>query len=447
VNSKALRYSNRGADFLMGLASLYLTHDLLDPAEELLVKIPSEGALYVEAAGLQIEIQSRKQNYQEVIRLGETIANEANLPKWLLGRIGIAYYFLGQASNAKSYFLKILRQIPENSQVRDKLRSLRPLNHRPNIEELTVEGYEIGISPHVALDCIAPILWGGRPTSCCFTDQLLSDDQPNNSESDQQNFYLEFAANLFQRFGIFTAFLPYMDLSRNQCVPLVKVFLSLDGSLFDRVEDIKGSAWNEFEKQEGESNHRLEYLEKEGSLLGYPKCCIEWALHNRRSNKSIEALALSALIEEEYVCSLEAAEALQPELAYFAFEFYPCNPRCIEAEQVGYDIFERYRKTEAILSNIYSQHVLSVNKAKMYYPVAHYASFIGNFNKTIIGILKLEEFKKTHEDFDLYREDILSILKERPDLDADPDALSIVYKMAKERVFQKFVTKKWQVIN
>jgi hypothetical protein len=447
VNGKASRYSNRDADFLMGLGSLYLTHNLLDPAGELLAQIPSEDALYVEAAGLQIEIQSRKQNYQEVIRLGETLANRLNLPKWLLGRIGIAYYFLGQASNAKSYFLRSLRQIPENSQVKDKLQPLRSLNDRPKIEELIVEGYEIGISPHVALDCIAPILWGRRPTSCCFTDQLLSDDQPNNSEPDHQNFYLKFAADLYQRFGIFTAFLPYVDLSLNQCAPLVKVFFSLDASLFDRVEDIKESAWKEFERQEGESNHRLEYLEKEGSLLGYPKCCIEWSLHNRRSNKSIEALALSALIEEEYVCSLKAAKALRPELAYFAFEFYPCNPRCVGAEQVGYDIFEHYRKTEALLSNIYCHHVLSVNKAKMYYPVSYYADFIDNFNKTIVRILKFEEFKKTHEDFDLYGEEMLAILKERPDLDAEPDALSVVYKEAKGRVSQKFITKKWHLIN
>jgi hypothetical protein len=260
----------------------------------------------------------------------------------------------------------------------------------------------------------------------------LSCNQRSDSEVDQRSFYLEFASDLYQRFGIFTAFLPYIQLSHDCCVPLIKLFFSLDPSVFDRVDDIKQSAWSEFDKQEGESNHRLESLEKEGSLLGYPKCCAEWALNNRRSNKSIEALALTALIEEEYVCSLEASKASPPGLAYFAFEFYPCDPRCIEAERIGYDIFERYRKREPFLADLYCQHVLSVNKAKMYYPRTPYTGFIDNFNHTIIRVLRIEEFKKTHQDFDLYREEMLVILKEYPYFE-NLEALPLVYAMAKER--------------
>jgi hypothetical protein len=267
----------------------------------------------------------------------------------LAAKIGAAYYLLGRTSTAKLFFLESMTDIPDNSEVRRRLQSLRPLNHRPKIEALIMGGLEIGISPHVGLDCIAPILWGGRRVSCCFQDQILAHDETKTSESDEQNSYLKFASDLYQRFGIFSAFLPYVELSRDRCVPLIKLFFSLDPSVFDRVDDIKQSAWSEFEKQGGESNHRLESLEKEGSLLGYPKCCVEWALRNRRSNKSIETLALTALIEEEYVCSLEASKASPPGLAYFAFEFYPCDPRCIEAERIGYDVFEHYRKSEPFL--------------------------------------------------------------------------------------------------
>jgi hypothetical protein len=446
VNGKASKYSNRDADFLMGLGSLYLAHNLLDPAEELLAQIPSEGALYFDAIVLQIEIQSRKRNYQEVVRLAETLVHSSNCPAWLLEKIGAAYYFLGQASNAKRYLLQSMADMPKNSRLRDNLMSLRSLNQRPKIEQLIIEGFEIGITPHVALDCIAPILWGGRPASCCFGDQLLAGDQPSNSEANQQNSYVKFAANLYQRFGIFTAFLPYVDLSLGQCVPLLKLFLSLDPSVFDRVEDIKQLAWSEFDKQEQGSNHRFEYLEKEGALLGYPKCCVEWALKNRRSNKSIEALALRALIEEEYVCSLETSKPSPPGWAYFAHEFYPCNPRCPVADQVGIDIFEGYRKKEPFLADLFCQHALSVNKAKMYHPVTRYSLFIDNFNKTMVQILKIEAFKKAHEDFDLYHEEMLVILKEYPYFE-NPEALPLVYAMAKERASQKFATNVRQTVN
>ncbi len=424
---KAHRSSNSDPDFLIGLGALYLAQNLLDPAEEALAKIPSEHNLYGAAAEMQIEIHSRKGNFQELVLLGEELVIRGNNSTWLAAKIGAAYYRLGQTSAAKSFCLESMRDIPDNSEVRGRLRSLRPLNHRPKIEALITGGPEFGISPHVALDCIAPIIWGGRPTSCCFGDQLLS----NDSQADQRNFYLEFAAKLYQTFGIFTAFFPYVALNHNQCAPLIKLFFSLDPLVFDRVEDIKQSAWSDFEKQERGSKHRLEYLEKEGALLGYPQCCVKWAQSNRRSNKSIERLALTALIEEEYVCSLEGGEAVPPGLAYFAHEFYPCNPRCPAAEQAGIEIFEHYKKTEALLLDLYCQYVLPLNKAKMYYPESRYVDFVNNFNDSIIRVLKIEEFKKTHQDFDLYREEMSVILKEHPYFE-NLEALPLVYAMAKQ---------------
>jgi len=45
----------------------------------------------------------------------------------------------------------------------------------------------------------------------------------------------------------------------------------------------------------------------------------------------------------------------------------------------------------------------------------------------------VNEFKAQHADFDNYREDMLAILKMRPDLDQNPGNLPIVFEMAKQR--------------
>lgn len=68
----------------------------------------------------------------------------------------------------------------------------------------------------------------------------------------------------------------------------------------------------------------------------------------------------------------------------------------------------------------------------MYYPLSLYADFIGKFNHTIIRELTIEEFKKTHPDFDLYREEMSVILKEHPYFE-NLEALPLVYAMAKGR--------------
>jgi hypothetical protein len=45
----------------------------------------------------------------------------------------------------------------------------------------------------------------------------------------------------------------------------------------------------------------------------------------------------------------------------------------------------------------------------------------------------IEGFKAQHPDFDNYREDMLAILRMRPDLDQNPGNLPIVFEMAKQR--------------
>ena len=430
MNAKVDKQSNRSPDFLMELGKLYFSNGLLDSAEEIFAKIPKEHDLYMDAAKFRIPILSQKQKYQEVVDLGEELINKGDHSTSVIPIILGAYYCLGQTAKVKSYLLKMAESVPETNEVWDELQSIKPLNDRPNIETLIKTTDMFLIPPHTTLDCIAPILWGGRPASCCFRDQLslfaLGDGD--------KKYYLQFASILYREFGIFTAYLPYIDLGDGKCVHyLLKLFFSLDPSLFERVENIKRLSWSELEKQEGESDHRRESLQEEGALLGYPTCCVEWALNNRRSGKSIENLALAASIEEEYACSLEPVNTALPEFAYFAFEFYPCDPRCMAAEEIGKDIFVNYNKAGTTLANFYRQHVLPLNKARIYALIIQYSDFTAGFNKTITEIVEISEFKETHPDFELYREDISAILVEQPDLESNPDRLSIAYEMAKKR--------------
>jgi hypothetical protein len=121
----------------------------------------------------------------------------------------------------------------------------------------------------------------------------------------------------------------------------------------------------ELEEQNIGSAPFLNYLEREGTLLGYPKCCVHWVLEHRRSNKSIEDAALAALIADQYAFSSDATNISSPEFAYFAFEFHPCDPRCEAAEQIGKSILTRYEKVDTTLSDFYRQHILPLNKAKI----------------------------------------------------------------------------------
>lgn len=83
-----------------------------------------------------------------------------------------------------------------------------------------------------------------------------------------------------------------------------------------------------------------EYLASVGELLGYPSCCVEKYVHDRLSEGASVEVRASREIEQL------KKEGGEPDLyVYFARNFFPCEPRCRIAGEIG-------RKAFALLSDV-----------------------------------------------------------------------------------------------
>lgn len=432
--------SKRDSNFSIGLGILFLIHHLLDAAEEAVSGIKKEDPQYKDARKLLLDIQFRRGNYPEVIRLAEQDLDREDIQGSVAEKVGAAYYHLGQWEAAKSYLLKGMVDFPENTEVIDKLRTLRPHGSAQPMDDLIQAMLQHFVPAHVALDCLAPVLSQGRGTSCCFEDQLFPDGLPTEGGLSPKDVYLNFAAALYERFGIFSAFLPFIQLTPDYCLSFKKIFFSQDRSVFDRVEEIRQASLKEFENLKEGSSLQLEYLEKEGRLLGYPDCCIEWMLHYRRKNQSPEVIALKALIEEEFKATVSSGSIPPPERAYFAFEFYPCSPRCQAAEKAGKRLLRQLKKANGRLAEVYQLHVIPFNKARMYVPETNYAEYAKPFNDRILHTFRIQPSGKTDQDFDLFRQEVMALLDGRPNLREYAPVFLITLEIVREQLLRQFQT-------
>ncbi len=83
-----------------------------------------------------------------------------------------------------------------------------------------------------------------------------------------------------------------------------------------------------------------EYLASVGALLGYPSCCVERYVHDRLSEGASVEVRASREVEQL------KKEGGEPDLyVYFARNFFPCEPRCRIASEIG-------RKAFALLSDV-----------------------------------------------------------------------------------------------
>ncbi|MCX8116567.1 MAG: hypothetical protein N3G78_01380 [Desulfobacterota bacterium] len=394
-NSKAPQASSK---YLLGLGAVFLMHGLIEASEEVLARIPREDPLYIDSVPFRIEIELGKGNYEEVIRLAELDLSTKEVPGWIARRIGIAYFQMGRLDEAKAYFQKEMGDFPSNSEVFDTLQPLLSSNPKRRLEGLFKAIRQGLLPPHFGLDCIAPLLCEGRAATCCFTDQVFSQSKPMDKNVSLKKRYLDFAYDLYKKFGVFSAFLPYVQIESGLCVSLRKIYFSLDRSIFDRVEKIGQASWADFERIKKGSPPLLEYLEIEGRSLGYPECCVEWALTNRRQNQPIEYLALKSLIEEEYSLFQSQVNPNLPLLAYFTFEFYPCSPFCSAAEGVGGKILKQFKREGSELSDLYHHFIFPFNKRRIFHSHMPYVQFVKDFNWGIFQALNSKGLKNNFKD-------------------------------------------------
>ena len=71
-----------------------------------------------------------------------------------------------------------------------------------------------------------------------------------------------------------------------------------------------------------------------------------------------------------------------PSTAYFAFEFYPCDPRCPEAEAVGQRLLSMYRAVDDRLADVFSSQMTNLNKSRVWNAtdLKPYREFVQAFN-------------------------------------------------------------------
>ncbi len=84
----------------------------------------------------------------------------------------------------------------------------------------------------------------------------------------------------------------------------------------------------------------VDYLVSVGKLLGYPSCCVERYVHDRQYEETNVEMRASRQVNEL------RKKIEEPDVyAYFARNFFPCEPRCQSASEIG-------RKTLDLLSEV-----------------------------------------------------------------------------------------------
>lgn len=93
------------------------------------------------------------------------------------------------------------------------------------------------------------------------------------------------------------------------------------------------------------------YLKKLGAILGYPACCIDRYVFDRDSG----------VLSPETRASNQLAHMEKPDdfdlLAYFTKDFFPCQPDCANAAQVGKAMYERLSEVDPQVAERFKAHL------------------------------------------------------------------------------------------
>ena len=116
-----------------------------------------------------------------------------------------------------------------------------------------------------------------------------------------------------------------------------------------------------------------DYLVSVGKLLGYPSCCVERYIHDRlREDVNVEMRA------SRQVKELRKEEKEPDVYAYFARNFFPCEPRCQSASEVGRKAFDLFSGVNPKFGDLYLECVR--RNVKM---VEKYPELIGQYREKL----------------------------------------------------------------
>lgn len=104
------------------------------------------------------------------------------------------------------------------------------------------------------------------------------------------------------------------------------------------------------------------YMKKLASILGFPICCADRYVFDRSSG----------VLSPEVRASNQILHSESPEevnnLAYFTKDFFPCQPDCEEAAEIGRTIYEKIRELNPELADRYLEHVAENARMVRQYP-------------------------------------------------------------------------------
>jgi hypothetical protein len=370
-------------DFALFLSQSYLQTNHLEAARDALKEVPEDGENGQRARMLQLEIHARQGADTEVLRLGRAMAAEMPESLWPFRRLAQAAFASGDRKEAHEAALRSLEYLPSNAEVAACLADVAPGALQPDLFTLVRESAGAGICPHGVMDSLLPVIRGVRPTACLFDDGIGFVVQGSMSPSEIRRTFSGLAAQLFGTYGIRMGFLRYGALAGGRFRPMGKIYFSRDPNLHAVVDHLERLHWENFHGGSGKRLASERFLVEEGALLGYPPCCVQWAARLRESGKDFEGEAARALIfEEGAVRFFENENHPPPESAYFAFEFYPCHPRCAAAEATGSLMITGYSEGDSNLGEAFRTRMIPLNKQRIWNAneLTPYPHFVREFN-------------------------------------------------------------------
>lgn len=116
-----------------------------------------------------------------------------------------------------------------------------------------------------------------------------------------------------------------------------------------------------------------EYLASAGELLGYPSCCVERYVHDRLCEGTSVEVRASRQVEQL------RKEGEEPDVyAFFARSFFPCDPRCRSAIEMGRKTFDLLSDANPKLGDLYFECIR--NNAIM---IEKYPEFIRQYREKL----------------------------------------------------------------
>jgi hypothetical protein len=374
--------------FRILLAMEYVRLSLLDHALEILEGItPAEGEDYQTAQEIKLRIYFQKGNYPLVVHLCEALGGIEKLKLAAAEDIAVAYWLNGDKAKAREALTTATGYLPSLEEVRQTLAAipLGDLHQGPHqLENLLKEAARLKFGYHVLLDNLAPLIWGTRPATCCFIDQIplllqIKDLPPKQAREG----CLALAQLLYASFRIYTAFVPYFYTEglKSRGIILIKLYFTTQAERHAKVQGLVDLFWEKVTPNPF-SPGWLDYREQEGAILGYPECCMNWASSLTSQFKSYEMEALADLVREHLRSGYEPGLP-HPLYAYFTYEFYPCSPRCEAAEAVGRNLAEAYRHQSPLMEQVFHDHVLKANQLIICRPGVAYLDLMGGFDEVV----------------------------------------------------------------